>query len=269
MLEGFGLSTSYELGFDVTQDLADIRSDVTRALSVSVHDFGDAAGASEGLALLDELSATFAGVLRIDGTGPTTTNAVIVRTPPWDPADPVADVTVVIQVDRIIGLIEVIDYRNQEPTPDELETLAALLSDRITGGLTGETPGLGNMALRLKDPEFEDLYEVRLDEYQRRDGEDFAYGLEEDEVAARRAVAAGDAVDAYAFNQFVQDIEDIDATQPFQFAWVSRIYRFADEQAASAWLLSRPTKSRQSQTIRFRTCRSSRTPPLSGMRASR
>jgi hypothetical protein len=239
-LEGFGLAKSYKLGFRVTQDLADIRSDVARDLIVSVHNFGTAAGATEGLTLLDQLSASFTGVQRVDGTGPITTNAILVRTLPSDPADPVAQLSMVIQVDQLLALIDVIDYRNQEPTPEELETLAALLSESITAGLTEGTPGLGNMALRLKDPEFESLYEVRLDEYQRRDGTDAAYILEEDDAAALRTTAAGNATDAYAFNQFVQDIQDIDASQPFQFAWVSRIYKFADDQAASAWLLAQP-----------------------------
>jgi hypothetical protein len=239
-LEGFGLARSYKHGFRVTQDPADSGSEVARDLIVSVHDFGTASGAAQGLALLDQLSASFSGVQRKEGNGPITATAVIVQTPPSDSTDPVAQMTLAIQVDRLLGLIEVIDYRNQEPTTAELETLAGLLSSRITAGLAGDTPGLGTMALRLKDVEFESLYEVRLDEYQRRDGKDFAYILEDDQVGARRSLAAGEAIDAYAFNQFVQDTDAIDASLPFQFGWVSRMYGFADEQAASAWLAGRP-----------------------------
>jgi len=233
--ESFGLRRAYEAGLRSRQDPADIRSDLARDLEVSLHEFGDANGARQALGSMDELSAAFPEVQRVQGTGPVTAGAVLVGIPIEEPDD-ARQLWVAWQVDRLIVVVGILDYMQAEPTAEDAEAIAAAFTQGIQAGLTGSTPGLGNMALRLANPEFASPYEIRSDEYWRMGGEDFARGLEEPDVLARRLAASGDALDVYAFNQFIQGSESVEPSLPHQFGWITRLYRFADDQAASAWL---------------------------------
>ncbi len=240
-LESFGLQRAYESGLRSRQDPADAESDLVRDLTVSLHEFGDSNGATQALGLLDQLSAPYPEVQRVEGTGPITANAVLVREPTEDPSD-ARVLSVAWQVDRLIVVVSIIDYVQVDPTAQDAETIAAIMTPGIQAGLAGNTPGLGNMALRLKDVEFDDLFEIRLDEYLRLGSQDSSHLLEDADEFARRVAASGDALDVYAFNQFIQDIESVDPSLPFQFGWVTRLYQFADDQAAAAWLAAQASQ---------------------------
>jgi len=233
--ESFGLRRAYKAGLRSRQDPADIRSDLARDLEISLHEFGDANGALQALGSMDELSAAFPDVQRVTGTGPITAGAVLVGIPIEEPDD-ARQLWVAWQVDRLIVVVGIIDYMHVDPTAQDADAIAAVFDQGIRAGLAGGTPGLGNMALRLADPEFASPFEIRSDEYWRMGSEDFARSLEEPDVLAQRLAASGDALDVYAFDQFIQDVESIDPSLPFQFGWITRLYRFADDQAASAWL---------------------------------
>ncbi|HET9661279.1 MAG TPA: hypothetical protein VFP05_13165 [Thermomicrobiales bacterium] len=234
-LESYGLQRAYGSVLRARQDPADIRSDLTHDLEVSLHEFTDPNGAAQALGLLDQLSAAYADVQRVQSTGPVTANAVLVRPTIEDPGDPRL-LSVAWQVDRLVVVVHIYDYLSVEPTAQDAEVIAALMVPGIQAGFAGNTPGLGNMALRLEDIEFEELFEIRRDQYTRIGGQDYSYDLEDADTFARRVAEGGDALDVYAFSQFIQDIESVDPSLPFQFGWVTRLYEFADDQAASAWL---------------------------------
>ena len=244
-LEGFGLQRAYKAALRSQQNPDEIRGDLARDLELSLHEFSDVEGATQGLALIDQLSAAYSKVQRVEGTGPITANAVLVRLIPPEGKDWHV-LSVAWQVDRLIIVVTIIDYLQTDPTAQDAEAIAALMTQGIQAGLTGGTPGLGNMAVRLKDVDYDELFEIRRDEYSRIGGQDFGFAQEEAAVTARRVAAAGDALDAYAFNQFIRDVEAVDPSLPFQFGWVTRLYRFADDQAASAWLQAHAGRIEQS-----------------------
>ncbi len=240
-LEGLGLRRSYLVSLYTKYNVG--ASEPDREIGVSLHAFDRASGAIEGLAFLDQLSATSPQVQRRESAGPITASAVLV----WQPADtedPSTVLTVAFRVDRVIAIIEVSTREGQEPTVAEAETLATLLSQRIDAGLAGNTPGLGNMAPRIEG------FSLFQDEYIRRDSEDFSSFIDngrtsgpirpsEASLLERRDAAAGNAVEAYTVEQYTYDLVP---SLPSQFSLESRIYQFADVQDAVAWLDSRPRR---------------------------
>ena len=140
----------------------------------------------------------------------------------------------------MVAELQLLDYRGQEPTVEEAESLATRQGQRIEASIQQGTLGLGNKVPRFIDAEFRSFYEIRSDQYQRRDGQDLPRDLEEPDRFAQRVARAGDATDFYEFIQFIQEDDPADPPLPPQFGWSTRIYRFNDDAAASSWMTAQP-----------------------------
>jgi outer membrane protein assembly factor BamB len=141
--------------------------------------------------------------------------------------------TVSFRDGNLIGNVVVIRYATEEGA--ELAPallLAHRLQERIAAGVAQPGPGLSGATLRLAtlaNPAEEEGY-LRLD------GETFPYfGESEDDLAASIA-AFRDSIDVYEMFQLLE--QSPGETVPTVF--LNRLYRFPDEEAASAWLEALP-----------------------------
>jgi hypothetical protein len=236
-LEGSGLLSAYSFGLRLRQNPADIRSDLARDIYGSLHAFSDDTGAASALAFVGGLTTADTTIQRVEGTG-ALPGALLVRTALEDPNERLLEI--VFQTGPVIAVIRMLDYRAQEPTVQEAESLASRQAQRIETALQQGTLGLGNKVPRFIDAEFQSFYEIRVDQYMRINGQDQPRDLEEPEFFANRVARTGNATDSYEFIQFIQEDDPTDPPLPSQFGWSTRILRFNDDAAASAWLTERP-----------------------------
>lgn len=237
-LENAGFGRGYHADLQLRADLADPRSEIVGTVDGALFEFPDADGATAALGLVDDLTTNSNLVERIEGeqaVGDASLLLRIVR----EGSDQPSPIALAFRVDRLLAILQVTAYTGDAPEPAAVEALAASFQSRIETGLNGETPGLGSRVLRLMSDKYPDIYEVRQDQYLRYAGEDFPLSLEEADLLAARAKAAGDATDFYALNQFIQDAET-DPPLPSQFGWGVRLFRFADEGSASDWFAAQP-----------------------------
>src|SRR5690606_16520161 len=118
----------------------------------------------------------------------------------------------------------------------------SLQQQRIRDAIQNGTLGLGNKVLRLANPEFGSLFEVRRDHYLRRDGVDLRLSFEDQAETELRAALTGNATDMYALTQFVDNATQFEPSWAEQFGITIRVYRFNDDTAASTWLADRPNQ---------------------------
>ncbi|MGD9714620.1 MAG: hypothetical protein AB7V46_21560, partial [Thermomicrobiales bacterium] len=198
--------------------------------------------ATQALAFISALTIADPEFVRVEGTGVLGQNAVYGRKTFGEGQELSYQLQVIFQSGPVIAVIDLIDYLGQEPSITEIEALATLQHERIQEGIQSGSLGLGNKVPRMIEPEFGSFYEIRRDEYLRRDGVDIPRNLEDPGVAAVRAQLAGDATDVYALQQFVDNADEINVTLPEQFGIGTRVYRFHDDTTASAWLADRPNQ---------------------------
>jgi hypothetical protein len=236
-LEDSGLLSAYSFGLRLRQNPADIRSDLARDIYGSLHAFSDDTGAASVLAFIAGLTTADTTIQRIEGTG-ALTGALLVRTALEDPNEQLLEIA--FQSGPVIAVLRLLDYQGREPTVQEAESLAARQAQRIETAIQQGTLGLGNKVPRFIDAEFQSFYEIRVDQYMRINGQDQPRDLEEPEFFANRVARTGNATDSYEFLQFIQEDDPTDPPLPSQFGWSTRILRFNDDAAASAWLTERP-----------------------------
>jgi hypothetical protein len=241
-LVDMGLIRGYAFGMRVREDPADMESELARDVYGSLHEFASETGASDALLMAALLETGDTDIQRIEATGAAGPNAVLVRTTFGEGADQTHSLTIAFQTGPVIGVLTIVDYLGQEPAVEEIETLAASQAARIESALQTGTLGLGDKVPRLEDPEFDSLYEIRRDEYLRRDGADIPLSFEEPEQLAQRAARADGATDVYALSQFIDEASEVGPDFPPQFGLGNDIYRFHDDTTASAWLADQPNQ---------------------------
>ncbi len=205
-----------------------------RGVYASLNEFDDDDGAASTLDLFVEISAESTLVERIDTDDEIGDEMLLVRDVETH------ELVLTVRVDRILAFVKLRDYDEDNlPAVDDLLAVADQLLERIEDGLDGDAPGLANHTLRLADDEYHQLYEIRFDQYARLADEDFRYFSDSDDEFSARVEATGNAVDVYQFSQFMQGVDSVDSALPYQMAWSSNLYLFADEDAAAAWFQDR------------------------------
>jgi hypothetical protein len=240
-LEEAGLLRGHEFGLRLRQAPDDAQSQLLRDVYASVHEFADGDGATEAFAFLGDLSAGSSTVQRVEGGDRIGDGAVLVRSGFEVGGQQTQELAIAFRADRIIALIRIWDYTNQEPVIADGEAMAGRLLKRIEAGLGGKVPGLGVRVLRLAGGQ------IGLDDYLRRDGVDFPFDLEPADELAHRVEIAGDASDMYAF---VERLESDDPALPAAMGWGSRLYWFSDAAAATAWLDAQRARPDASPNVR-------------------
>jgi hypothetical protein len=230
-----GLLRGYEFSLRQQGSHDDQVSDPVRDVFGTVYEFADDDGAADAFAFMADLAEVSETVQHVEGDAAIGDGTVLFRET-RDQSDPLRMLILAFRTDRLIAVVQLWDYAGEEPAVAEVERLGARLLERIEDGVAGEAPGLGSRVLRLQNTEFDVLYEVRSDHYLRLDGEELPLDYEDAETVAARSEAAGDAIDVYGFNQFVQEVDAVDPSLPYQMGWSGTLYRFADDEAAADWL---------------------------------
>lgn len=241
-LEGIGLVEGYEFGLRLQQVPDDSDSELVGDIYVSLNEFSTSTGPADALTFMDGLNTSSnPEIQRIDGSG-AIPGVLLALTTHGEGDELSHTLMIVFQSGPVIAAIRIWDDTGREPTVQEAEALAARQGQKIEEAIQNGTLGLGNKAPRLKDSEFDELYEVRSDQYLRKDGIDLPLTFDDPAQVALRAERAGDATDYYELNQFIQEQEPADPSLPGQFGWRTRIYRFLDDAAASTWLSEGPNR---------------------------
>jgi hypothetical protein len=241
-LEQSGLRQGYSFGMRLLQNPADPESELARDIYGALHEFTTEAGAAEALAFIAALTTADPEITRAEGTGTLGPNAVYFRTVSGEGEDIVHALKTIFQAGPLMGYINLVVYADQEPAIEEIEALATLQQQRVQDAIQTGTLGLGHKVPRITNPEFGNFFEIRRDEYLRRDGIDIRQAFDEPADAERRAALAGNATDMYALQQFVDNATEFEPSWAEQFGIVIHVYRFNDDTAASTWLADRPNQ---------------------------
>jgi hypothetical protein len=234
-LEDDGLRRGYKFEVRLLEDPDDPPGDPVLYANASVHEFADDDGAAAAFTAIDELSAASAVTERVAIDEPIGDETLVIRGDEYDDVPP--PLAIVFRSDRLIAVMRVGAMEGEpEVAESDAQTLAALLCDRMEAGLDEGGPGLANHVVRLADDAYHTVYEVRSDKYLRVAGEDLPLGWESAGAFADRVANTGDAIDAYELSQFIQEANIAAPDLPYQVGWTSRVYRFADDEAAADWL---------------------------------
>jgi outer membrane protein assembly factor BamB len=146
-----------------------------------------------------------------------------------------ARLVVAFREGNLIESVEIVRYASAEdPELEPALLLARQLQARIDSVITAQSPRLGDAALRLSTLAGPAEYEG----YARRGGETFIWFGELAEDFAARDAALSDAVDVYQLEQQVAPASQ-EVVPPY---FIDRLYRFADEAAARAFIDQTPQK---------------------------
>ncbi len=152
---------------------------------------------------------------------------------------PFQSLDLTFRIGSLTAGVLIYDNRNIEPEVAEVEALADALLARMQLTLEPGGPGLGGSAVRLDGapgtiPFHDEAYEMRGDVI-------VPYAGETPDLLAAREVQYGLATDVYTVYQALVsgDIEPDD--DPYL---VVRLYRFADDSAATNWLAALPDQLR-------------------------
>ena len=129
-LEEAGLGWGYQFGLRLRQDPDDPLSDLARDLNGSLFEFSDEDGAAEGFDLLDELSAEYEGVERVEGDEEIGDAAALIRPVPEADSE-TQRLVIAFRAGRLIAVLGIMDYLGGEPDTSEAEELGGLLLERI------------------------------------------------------------------------------------------------------------------------------------------
>jgi outer membrane protein assembly factor BamB len=146
-----------------------------------------------------------------------------------------ARLVVAFREGNLIGSIEIVRYASAEdPELEPALLLARQLQIRIDAEIGAQSPSLSDAAVRLATLAGPAEYEG----YARQSGETFVWFGESEENFADRDAALEDAIDVYQLEQQVAP----DSSAPVPPYFINRIYRFADESAARAFIEQTPQK---------------------------
>jgi hypothetical protein len=247
ILAADGLLRGFELALKLPQEPENPGGPDLRNVKVSVHEFADADGAFEALNFISYLPRMSDGtvvVQLIRGEDRVGDGTALVRTSFESGGNQGQELEFLFRIDRVIALIQIWDYTNQEPPLADAKAMATGLLKRIETALAGQTPGLGPRVLRLPADA------TYGDQYVRSDGKDTACYYESADKRADRTELAGDATDAYEYlNYFEPDSPAL----PHSMRWTSRIFRFSDDGAAAPG--SMPNEPSQRPKSRISTIR--------------
>lgn len=202
--------------------------------------YADARGAEQGFALMEDESAVptaedVPGSRTLGAQSEITrdTGTIVVGDQPYQSID------LTFRLDTLTAGVLIYDNRNLQPEIAEVEALATTLLARIQTVLATGGPGLGPRALRLGGAAEtivfdEEGYELLGDTL-------VPYVGEAPDIQAVREVNYGVATDVYAVYQALVNGDAEPNDDPYL---VARLYRFANDAAASQWLAGLPDQLR-------------------------
>jgi hypothetical protein len=210
------------------------RSDPGRQVEIEIVAYADAAGAAKGFALVPDVfptgpMTTVAGASRIGD------EARLVRVAARDPqaGTPSHELALGFRHGRLTARILLRDWMSEEPAMTVVEALAARLLARIERVLDDGGSGLSLHALRVERLE----YAYQSESYVRFAGEDIRSTYESPAAFATRVAGYGVARDVFTSGT---EIAAHDGGDNLSFG--ADLYRFPDEQRASAWLRDVPDR---------------------------
>jgi len=215
-------------------------SRIDRRIVTYVTSYADPAGAALGFDFLEDeaailTAADIPGSRTIGEQSEITQDSGVIS----DTGEPFRSLDLTFRTGNLTAGVLIYDNRNITPQVGELEALADILLARMQATLATGGSGLGARALRLDGDA--DTIPFHDEAYERRDGTTVPYVAEPPDLLAAREVQYGVATDVYTVYQALVsgDIEPDD--DPYL---VLRLYRFADDAAATGWLAALPDQLR-------------------------